>query len=167
MFGGRATLPSFLRRISRSALRFAAVALFLSVTQADGDSPPSGPTSLLFWSGYEGSSALGPVTECSGWQCLQYFTGTDDSKGLASRSRSWPASLAHFQLLAAVPVNASTIETYMVNRIESGTGRNGSRSLYSEIKRGGCCGTNSQGGGATQNPYLLEPVSEQGDMYLS
>ena len=156
-----------LRNAWPRAARAAAIAfVFLLGTQAGGGNTASQPASLLFWTGYEDASALGPPTQCSGPQCWQYFSGTDHSTGHA-----WPRStreaVERFQLLADVPVNATSVSAYMVNRIESGTGRNGSRSLYSEIKRSGCCGTGPQGWGATQDPYVLEPKGTESDMYVS
>ena len=83
-------------------------------------------------------------------------------------SASEAAGVGRFQLFADVPVDARSVAAFMVNRVESGTGRDGSRAQYSEIKRSGCCGTKPQGWGATQDPYLLEPkAAQQGDMYVS
>ncbi len=157
-----------LRRAWPRAARAAAIAVVLLLgTQAGGGNTASQPSSLLFWTGYEDTSGLASPTDCSGRQCLQYFTGTDDSTGHPWRRSARDAAVLDFQLLADAPVDARSIASYMVNRIESGTGRHGSRSLYSEIKRSGCCGTGPQGGGATQLPFLLEPKSEQGDLYVS
>ena len=158
-----------LRRASPRAARAAAITAFLVLgTQAGGGNTASQPASLLFWTRYEDATALGPPTQCSGRQCWQYFSGTDNSTGHTWRSAAREADgVERFQLFADVPVNATSVSAYMVNRVESGTGRNGSRSLYSEIKRSGCCGADPQGWGATQDPYVLEPKGAQGDMYVS
>ena len=143
-----------------------AAALLLVGTNAGSGPTPSQPASLLFWSGYEKDGIVGPPTECSGKQCWQNLTDTSHSN--TWRLAGHPAGVVgRFQLLADVPVDASSIAGYMVNKIESGTGRNGSQSLYSEIKRSGCCGTRAQGWGATQDPYLLEPTGITSDMYVS
>jgi len=130
---------------------------------------PSQPTSLLFWSGFENATTLGSPTECSGITCWQYLTDSDSSTGNAWHPPVWQraGSVGHFQLLADAPVNTATISTYIVNRLDGGTGRNGSRSLYSEIMQSGCCGTDSQVGGATQDPYVIHPAGTQDDLYLS
>lgn len=131
-------------------------------------STPGQPSSLLFWSRYESATTLGPPTDCSGSQCWQYLSGTDSTTGDAWPSPVWPdGSVGRFQLLADAPVDPVAVSTYMVNQLESGTGRNGSQSLYSEIKRSGCCGTDPQLGGATQNPYVAEPSGTGNDLYLS
>src|SRR5882724_5666248 len=131
-----------LRRGWPRAARGVAIAVFLLLgTQAGRGNAASQPSSLLFWTGYEDASAVdAPApSDCSGRQCWQYFTGTDNSTGhMWRRSAREAAGVGRFQLLADVPVDATSIATYMVNRIESGTGRNGSHSLYSEIKRSGC-----------------------------
>jgi hypothetical protein len=147
----------------------AAIAVWLFATSAGGGHAASQPSvGPLFWTGYEDSTALAAPAGCSGRECQQYFTGTDRSTGHAWRRPARDAPTAgSFQLLVDAPVDARSVGGYIVNRIERGTGRHESQSLYSEIKRSGCCGTDPQGGGATQNPYLLEPSGPQGDVYLS
>jgi hypothetical protein len=153
------------RRTRLLGFRVAALALCLLGTLPGGGYTASQPADLLFWTRYEETTALAAPTDCSGRQCWQSFTGTDDSTGHAWR----PAheGIGRFQMLADAPVDAKSIGNYMVNRIDSGAGRNGSRALYMEIKRSGCCGTDPQVGGATQDPYLLEPKGADGDMYIS
>jgi hypothetical protein len=72
-------------------------------------------------------------------------------------------------MIADAPVTAATLGDYMVNQIQTVTGRDGTptRALYSEIKQSGCCGTNPQGGGATQDPFMILPVGETSDLYIS
>ena len=163
----RPRLATWLRTLPLAlAAGVGAAALFLVGTKAGSGPVSSQPSGLLFSSGYEKGSALGSATECSGRQCWQYLT--DASTGNIGRLTGRPAGvLGRFQLLADVPVDASSVNGYMVNRIESGTGRNGGQSLYSEIKRSGCCATRPQGWGATQNPFLLEPAGDVGDLYVS
>jgi hypothetical protein len=133
--------------------------------------PP--PPNLLFRSGFEGTVSVSPVVQGNCWPtgCWQDITGPD-----GTTSFSWPPNIwgggGRFQLLADASVNAGTIGNYMVNRIETTTGHNGStKALYSEIKQSGCCGTAPQGGGATQDPFMLLPATEpsgtDGDLYIS
>ena len=65
------------------------------------------------------------------------------------------------QMIVDAPVNATTLGNYMVNRIETVTGRDGNptKALYSELKL--------RGGDRTQDVLMLQPASEQGDMYVS
>jgi hypothetical protein len=141
---------------SAFAVAVAGVTLFLLRTEADEGPPPSQPGTLLFWSRYEGDTALETPgqADCSGQQCWQYLRGADTSTGHTWRAKhsgiTW-----RFQALANAPVDAKNVASYMVNRIEAGAGRNGSRALYSEIKRSGCCGTAAQGGHWAQDPFLL------------
>ncbi len=128
------------------------------------------PSNLLFWSHFENATTLSAPTDCYATGCWQSVTGTDDSTGDAWPPPVWQTgSIGHFQLHADAPINSTTVSNYIVNRLESGTGRNGSQSLYSEIKQSGCCGTSYQLGGSTQDPYVLEPPrgGVQGDLYLS
>jgi hypothetical protein len=57
----------------------------------------------------------------------------------------------------------------MVNDIQTVTGRTGAptRALHNLIKQNSCTGTAGQGDCATQDPYLLQPPSEPGDLYIS
>jgi hypothetical protein len=70
---------------------------------------------------------------------------------------------------APAPVSPGTIGAYMFNEIRNETGHSGSatQALYSQITQSGCCGTAPQGGGAAQDPYVLDPASESGDLYIS
>ena len=64
-------------------------------------------------------------------------------------------------MIVDAPVNATTLGNYMVNRIEELTGRDGNptRALYSELKQ--------RGSDSTQDPLMLQPAREEGDMYIS
>jgi hypothetical protein len=154
--------------------RFAAIALagtILSMAQhgwAQKSVVPPGSAKLLFSSGFEGSTALSVPSDCYGTGCWQNIVGTDNSTGFTWPPRIWGGGRARFQLLADASVNAATVDQYMVNRIQTVTGHDGkpTRALYSEIKRSGCCGTNSQGGRPTQNPLTLQPIGETSDLYI-
>jgi hypothetical protein len=63
--------------------------------------------------------------------------------------------------LVQAPIDTTTIADYMVNRIETVTGHNGTptRALYSEIRK--------RGGPWTQEVFQLMPASERGDLYIS
>ena len=129
------------------------------------------PANLLFWSGFEGATAIGAPFDCYGTGCWQKLTSTDSSTSFTWPPSVWGGNDGRFQLLVQAQVDATTVSTYMVNQMQSGAGRNSTRALYSEIKKSGCCGTNPQGGGATQDPYMLRPSSEPpgaaGNLYIS
>jgi hypothetical protein len=128
-----------------------------------------GSAKLLFSSGFEGLTALAaPILFGNGaWQDI---VGIDSVTGF-----TWPPTIksgggaTRFQLIADAPVNALTIDNYIVNRIETVTGHRGNptRALYSEIKQSGCCGTNPHGGAPDQDPFLILPAGEPGDLYIS
>jgi hypothetical protein len=123
----------------------------------------------LFSSGFEGASALMAPSGFYGTGAWQGLVGTDSVTGFAWPPNIWGGGATQFQLLVDAPVNALTIDNYMVNQIQTVTGRNGNptRVLYSEIKQSGCCGANPQGGGPTQDPFMIQPAGEQGDLYIS
>ena len=52
--------------------------------------------------------------------------GTDSTTGFTWPGNIWGGSISS-QMIAGVPVNASTIGNYMVNRIETVTGHNGNQ----------------------------------------
>ena len=124
-----------------------------------GTTTSSGGARLLFSSGFEGSIALSAPSLYGngGWQDIR---GTDSTTGF-----TWPGNISggsiSMQLIAGVPVDASTIGNYMFNRIETVMGHNGNQTqaLYSELRQ--------QGGSVQQDVLLLQPASEQGDMYIS
>jgi hypothetical protein len=132
-----------------------------------GSSAPASSASLLFRSGYEGATVLNLPTNCYGTGCWQALAGVDTSSGFAWPPLIWGGG-ANFQLLVDATVDASTVDDYMTNQIQTVTGRDGAptQALYSAITQSGCCGIGPQGGGATQNPYILQPASEGGDLYI-
>jgi len=116
----------------------------------------------LFSSGFESSTAVSPVAQSDCWAtgCWQDLTGADSTTGYA-----WPPAIwgggGRLQLLADAPVTAATIGNFMINQIQAVTGHNGTptQTLYSEIKQ--------QGGPSTQDPFMLLPTNEAGDLYIS
>ncbi len=58
-------------------------------------------------------------------------------------------------------ISCASVGNYMLNRIETVTGHKGNptQALYSEITQ--------RGDNSTQNVFLLQPASEQGDLYVS
>lgn len=129
--------------------------------------PPDSTAQLLFSSGFEGSVRIAAPTDFSGTSGWQDIIGTDSVTGY-----SWPPSIwgggGRFQLLVDAPVTEQTVGTYMTNQIRDVVGRDGgqTRALYNAIMQSGSSGTGGQGGGSTQNPYVLLPASESGDLYI-
>jgi hypothetical protein len=107
-------------------------------------------------------------TDCYSNGCWQDFSGTDASTGFG-----WPPNIygggTRIQELTAAPQTPtpSTVSNWMSNQIRAGQGRNGSNGLYMQISQSGCCGTASQGGGATQDAFTLMPTSDPTDLYIS
>jgi hypothetical protein len=77
---------------------------------------------------------------------------------------TWPPAIwsggGTMQALADTAVSPSTVSQYTLNRIDTVTGHGGNatRALYSEIAR--------KGGDSTQDPFVLLPASEGGDLYI-
>jgi len=145
----------------------------VSVKNGTVSTPPASgttPASLLFWSGFEGAVTPGTPFDCYGNGCWQEIIGTDSTTGF-----TWPPKVANssgrFQLLtnSGSQPSPTSVYNYMRNEIQTVTGPKGSstRALYSKIDQSGCCGTDPQGGGSTQNPYLLFPTSDLKDFYVS
>jgi hypothetical protein len=128
----------------------------------------SGSAKLLFSSGFEGSTALSAPGDCYGTGCWQNIVGMDSITGFYWPPNVWGGGKTRFQLLADASVDATTIDHYMINRIQTVTGHDGkpTRALFSQIKRSGCCGTRSQGDRPTQNPLMLQPIGETSDLYI-
>jgi hypothetical protein len=140
--------------------------------------PPTGggtkPASLLFWSGFESGVSVSAPRDCYSAGCWQDLLGTDSKSGF-----SWPPKItgvptSGFQVRAGTGSNptASTISNYIVNDIQTVTGRTGAptRAHHVVIKKTSCTGTASQNGNtacSAQDPFLLQPTSEPGDMYIS
>jgi hypothetical protein len=135
-----------------------------------GGSTASKPANLLFWSGYEGSLSLLTPNDCYGNGCYQQLSGSDSSTGY-----SWPVKLMNgdnkFQMISnsSTMPSPTTIGNWMYNQIQTVVGHKGNstKALYSEVLQSGCCGTDGQGGGSTQNAFLAYPGAEPGDMYIS
>jgi len=96
---------------------------------------------------------------------------------VAKRGVSLPAGQHVLRLVSAAgfqarsgdntnPTSLSALQNYIVNEVQPGTGRTGA-SLHTIIKQNSCTGTAPQGDCATQDPYLIQPESEPGDMYIS
>jgi hypothetical protein len=91
------------------------------------------------------------------WQGL---VGADNTTGFTWPMNVWGGT-TKFQMITGVPVDATSIGNYMANRIDTVTGRKGTptRALYSEVRQ--------RPVSFTQNVFVLQPPSEQGDMYIS
>jgi len=149
-----------------------------------GSSPPPEPQNsvvaqtasegkLLFWSGFEDGVSVGAPRDCYAAGCWQSLLGTDSASGF-----TWSSSIAGmqatgFQVRAGTGANStpSTITDYIVNDIQTVTGRTGAatRAQHTVIKQTACTGTASQNGVDcyAHDPFLLQPTSEPGDMYIS
>ena len=124
-----------------------------------GTMASSGGARLLFSSGFEGSIALS-APSLYGNGAWQDIVGTDSTTGSTWPGNIWGGGIRS-QMIVDAPVNATTLGNYMVNRIETVTGRDGNptRALYSELKQ--------RGGDSTQDVLMLQPAREEGDMYIS
>jgi hypothetical protein len=128
------------------------------------------PSSLLFWSGFEGTVAPGVPYDCYGNGCFQDINGADSWTGF-----NWPPKVnngtARYQMISNSGSNPGPtgIGKYISNQVQTVTGPKGTqtRAMYSLIKESGCCGTDSQGGGSTQTPYHIHPGSDVKEMYIS
>ncbi len=162
----------------RLVLRLAAIAvvgIILSLTlhgwatrAADTPAPPAS-AHRLFSSGFEGTTALLAPSSFYGTGAWQGLVGIDSISGFAWPPVIWGGGVTAFQLLVDAPIDPVIVDSYMVNQIQTVTGRDGNatRALYSEIKQSGCCGTNPQGGGPTQDPFMIQPLAETSDLYIS
>jgi len=72
---------------------------------------------------------------------------------------------------SGVPSTTSNISNYIVNSIQTVTGRSGAATrVHSALmKQTGCTGTSSQASStcSAQDPYLVRPGAEPGDLYIS
>ena len=132
-------------------------------------SPVQGSATRLFGSGFEGATVLLAPSDFYGTGGWQNIVGLDNLTGFTWPPVIWGGGSTHFQLLADASVNALTIGDYMVNQIQTVTGHDGNptRALYSEMKQSGCCGTASQGGHPAQDPFMIQPLGETSDLYVS
>ncbi len=119
----------------------------------------SSSTTLLFSSGFESSTALVAPSAFFGNGGWQGLIGIDSITGFAWPPNIWGGGGTYFQLLADATVDATTIDSYMVNQIQTVTGHDGNptQALFSQIK---------QGGGFTQDPLMLLPAGETSDLYI-
>jgi hypothetical protein len=135
---------------------------------AEARAARAAPARLLFWSGFEDGVSVGAPRDCYSAGCWQDLVGTDSVSGF-----SWPPKIAGgtgaFQVRANTASTPSTITDYIVNDIQTVTGRAGvpTRALHTLIKQNGCTGKAPQGECAAQAPYLLQPPTEPGDLYIS
>jgi len=150
----------------------------VSVSPSDATSPPTGSTSpapvnpsanLLFSSGFEGTTALMPPSGFYGTGAWQDLVGIDSITGFAWPPTIWGGGPTHFQMIAMTPIDATTLGNYQVNQIQTVTGHNGTptQALYSEIKQSGCTGTNPMGSCVDQDAFMLQPLGETSDLYIS
>ena len=135
-------------------------------------SPPvhaQGSAKLLFSSGFEGVPPLNAPDPFYGNGAWQSIDGVDGATGFAWPPNIWSGGPTRFQMTAFVPVDATTLGDYQVNRIETVTGHKGTstRALYSEIKQSGCCGTNPMGNEVDQDALMMQPTGESSDLYIS
>lgn len=131
--------------------------------------------SLVFKSGFEGSTSLGTPQNCSigPTACWQFISGIDGS--YIWPPQVWNTHNAYgdgglFQLIADLPgVNDTNIEQVLFNRIVTIRGRTGewqNRALFSQVTVTEN-GQNQMEGGATQLGFNLFPSASQGDTYIS
>jgi len=162
----------------RLFLRLAAIAsvviiLFLTLykctQKAAGKPVASASANLLFSSGFEGTTALLPPSGFYGVGAWQGLVGIDNITGFAWPPSVWGGGPTLFQMIPQTPIDATTLGNYQVNQIQTVTGHNGTptQALYSEIKQSGCCGTNPMGSEADQDAFMLQPVGETSDLYIS
>src|SRR5713226_127991 len=130
---------------------------------------PLASANLLFSSGFEGTTALLPPSGFYGTGAWQDFVGLDSITGFTWPPNIWGGGPTHFQMIADTTVDATTIDNYMFNQIQTVTGHDGSptQALYQQISQSGCCGTGPQGGSPTQDPFMIQPVGETSDLYIS
>jgi hypothetical protein len=140
-------------------------------TQSSGGSTM--PASLLFWSGFEGGVSVGAPRDCYSSGCWQDVAGSDSVSGF-----TWPPRIGggggqiQVRLGTNSAPSASTITNYFVNDIQTVTGHSGTatRALYSLMKQTVCTGTGGQEASpscAAQDPYVVLPAREPGDLYIS
>jgi len=133
----------------------------------NGSTQTSTQPNLLFWSGFEGVSVGAPYS-CYASGCWQDLLGTDSASGFA-----WPPRIADgdgaFQARSGTASTPTTLSDYLVNEIQTVTGRTGAPTpVHSALlKQNSCTGTAGQGDCATQDVYLVRPAREPGDLYIS
>jgi len=148
-----------------------------SIMAAVTPAPPASPTpvpsvsaNLLFSSGFEGTTALLPPSGFYGTGAWQSIVGIDSITGFAWPPNIWGGGPTHSQMIVSgTPIDATTLGNYQVNQIQTVTGHNGTptQALYSEIMQSGCTGTNPMGSCVDQDAFMLQPVGETSDLYIS
>jgi hypothetical protein len=130
---------------------------------------PSASANLLFSAGFEGTTTLLPPSSFYGTGAWQGLVGIDSITGFAWPPTIWGGGPTHFQMIAMTAIDATTLGNYQVNQIQTVTGHNGTptQALYSEIKQSGCTGTNPMGSCVDQDAFMLQPVGETSDLYIS
>ena len=97
----------------------------------------------------------------NGWQ---YFSGPNIGVSGRTLQTAWPTlwgnSIA-LQVLVDATATSSTVGNYIQNQIQTVAGPSGSQTqaLYQEVVQ--------QAGGSTQDPLLLRPRIDPGDVYIS
>ncbi len=169
----------FLMDLRKLATAVAASILFLALDVSASDRAATKtnaqaalaehPSSLLFWSGFEGPLKLLKPADCYGRGCFQELIGRDSATGFG-----WPFRMLNgenkFQLLVDGPhATPETVGQYMFNELQTVVGHKGTptRALYSEVRQSGCCGMAPQGGRATQNAFHVFPGADADDVYIS
>ena len=152
--------------------KFSTAEIPVSVSNTVVTEPASGekPASLLFWSGFDGGVTFSAPYDCYGNGCYQDMIGTDSLTGFAFPPKI-NGGRTRFQMIsnANSAPTPSTIGNYMYNEIVTVPGRTGAstKALYSQIKQSGCCGTNPQGGGSTQDTFMMFPSTDVNELYYS
>src|SRR5260221_379940 len=141
-----------------------------SVSPSPSPNPvPPASANLLFSSGFEGTTALMPPSSFFGTGAWQGLVGIDSTTGFTWPPTIWGGGPTHFQMIAMTPIDTTTLGNYQVNQIQTVTGHNGTptQALYSEIKQSGCTGTNPMGSCVDQDAFMLQPLGETSDLYIS
>jgi hypothetical protein len=120
-----------------------------------------GSAKLLFSSGFEGLTVLSPPSGFYGNGAWQDILGADSTTGFTWPPNIWGGGPTHFFMFPNATVDATTIDNWIVNQIQTVTGHNGTptRALYSEIKQ--------TAGGPTQDTFMIQPPGETSDLYIS
>jgi hypothetical protein len=122
---------------------------------------PQSSATLLFSSGFEGLTALNAPSGFFGTGAWQDIVGADSTTGFTWPPNIWGGGPTHLQMIVSAPVDATSIGNYIFNQIQTVTGHRGTptRAVLQQITQ--------WGGSYTQNVLMLQPASEQGDLYIS
>lgn len=128
----------------------------------------SSDAQLLFSSGFEGDIAIMPPKACWKTGCWQEIHGRDAVTGFG-----WPPRLHNgdgkfLMLTDPVSVTAETLHQYMVNRVDTAIGPNGtdSKVLFQQISQN-INGAAPMGAAPTQNEFQFLPKTDIRELYLS